>query len=133
MPSFGKTSRKRLDTCRPELVEILEEAIKIIDFSVLEGVRSKEAQNLYFIQGKSKLKWPRSKHNVLNPSEKSRAVDIAPYPIDWEDEYQFILLAGIVLGIAHSKGIKIRWGGDWNGDNKFNENFVDMPHFELEE
>ena len=31
-------------------------------------------------------------------------------------------------------GVDIRWGGDWNGDfNLKNQNFYDLPHFEVEE
>jgi hypothetical protein len=34
--------------------------------------------------------------------------------------------------MASSMGIKIRWGGDWNGDWKVKDNhFDDLPHFEL--
>ena len=36
-------------------------------------------------EGRSKLSWLESKHNC----EPSRAVDIAPYPIDWDDRERF--------------------------------------------
>jgi len=43
-----------------------------------------------------------------------------------------LFLSGFVLGIAHMKGIKIRWGGDWDGDTKMNDQkFNDLVHFEL--
>ena len=65
-------------------------------------------------------------------------VDIAPYPIDWEDTKRFALLAGIVIGIdsqlKQNKLITydIRWGGDWDGDNDLNDQkFNDLGHFEL--
>jgi peptidoglycan L-alanyl-D-glutamate endopeptidase CwlK len=36
--------------------------------------------------------------------------------------------------VANTLGIKIRWGGDWNGDLQFrDEKFKDLPHFELVE
>ena len=61
------------------------------------------------------------------------AVDIAPHPIDWEDIKRFTYLAGIVVGIAHSMDIPIRWGGNWDRDNEIlsDQKFDDCPHFEL--
>jgi peptidoglycan L-alanyl-D-glutamate endopeptidase CwlK len=39
-----------------------------------------------------------------------------------------------VLGIAKMMGLDIRWGGDWNGDfNLQNQNFYDLPHYEVRE
>ena len=131
MPQFGKRSRANLETCHDDIRVVLESAIRLVDFTVLEGRRSKELQNLYYSQGKSQLQWPHSKHNVINPQDLSDAVDIAPWPIDWQDHKRFILVGGIILGVAHTLDIPMRWGGDWNGDFKFNESFLDMPHFEL--
>ncbi len=128
MANFSKKSLDKLNTCDSALQEICLEAIKIYDFTVLCGNRTEEEQNQLFAEGKSQLKYPQSKHN----SSPSQAVDIAPYPIDWEDTGRFKLLAGIIFGIAHSKGIKIRWGGDWDSDwNMSEERFRDLPHFEI--
>jgi hypothetical protein len=94
----------------------------------LEGYRGEQSQNKAFTEGRSKLKFPNSKHNSL----PSNAIDIAPFPIDWKNRERFCYLAGIVKGIAHSKGIKIRWGGDWDNDGETTDNkFDDLPHFEL--
>jgi hypothetical protein len=60
------------------------------------------------------------------------AVDVAPYPVDWNDKERFYYFAGFVKGVASSLGISIRWGGDWNSDNNLkNQTFFDLPHFEL--
>ena len=40
MPSFGARSQTNLDTCDPELIRLLNEAIKHVDFSVIEGHRT---------------------------------------------------------------------------------------------
>lgn len=62
----------------------------------------------------------------------SNAVDIAPYPIDWNDRERFTYLAGHVKMAAHMLGIKVTWGGDWNNNNEVKDNnFDDLPHFEL--
>ena len=132
MPSFGKNSRERLSQCDHKLQEVFNEVIKHIDCSVLEGIRSKEKQDRMFAEGKSKFKYPGSKHNVTAANGKSIAVDVTPYPVDWKDRERQTLFAGFVIGIAKGMDIKIRWGGDWDMDWEVNDNkFDDFPHFEL--
>jgi len=121
MPSFGRRSKSRLGTCHNLLQEILEEAIKEYDFSVLCGHRGKEDQDAAFNSGNSKLKFPQSKHNKM----PSLAVDIAPYPIDWNNIDRFKDLGKIIKRIADEKGIDLSWGGDWRS-------FKDYPHFQLD-
>ncbi len=128
MPSFGTASRKKLDTCNDNLVAICELVIEVYDFSVLEGHRSDERQEELFRQNKSKLRAGQSKHN----QSPSLAVDIAPYPIDWENRERFTYFAGYVLGVASQMGIDLRWGGDWDRDaDPADTKFYDGPHFEL--
>ena len=130
MPKFGKRSKERLATCDERLQKIFNEVIKYIDCSVLEGHRGEARQNKLCDEGKSKVRFPNGRHNA-NPS---RAVDVTPYPVDWEDRERQTLFAGFVIGIATSMGINIRWGGDWNKDYKVQDNkFDDYPHFELKE
>lgn len=125
---FSNRSRSKLETCDSRIIEVMEEAIKYIDFSVLEGHRDKDLQDLYYEQGKSKLKYPQSKHNQY----PSLAIDIAPFPIDWNNRERFVYLAGIIKGIAFEKGYKLRWGGDWDSDNELHDQtFFDLPHFEI--
>lgn len=128
MYKFGRKSYERSLTCDPRLQDILNEAIKIIDFSVLCGHRGETEQNKAFNEGRSKLKWPQSKHNSL----PSMAVDIAPYPINWDDTERFAHLIGIVRGIAAMKGYKLRVGIDWDNDGDIRDHsFMDYPHIEL--
>jgi peptidoglycan L-alanyl-D-glutamate endopeptidase CwlK len=128
MPSFGAASRKTLDTCHQDLQDLCEQVIQNYDFSVLEGFRSNVRQDELFRQGKSKLRAGQSKHNN-NPS---LAVDIAPYPIDWDNRERFYLLAGMMFEAAAQMGIKLRWGGDWDRDwIHTDQKFHDLPHFEL--
>ncbi len=125
---FGYNSRKRLDTCHPILQELCEEAIKYIDFSILCGYRTKEEQDKAVAAKASKVEFPNSKHNHL----PSIAVDIAPYPINWEDTTRFAYLMGVIKGIAMAKGIKIRTGNDWDCDGDITDHkFMDWPHVEL--
>lgn len=72
-----------------------------------------------------------SKH-VYPLNEPSLAVDVAPYPIKWNDYLRFYAFAGFVLGTATEMGIKIRSGMDWDSDREFNDqSFHDLPHYEL--
>ena len=130
MPKFGKTSRKKLATCDKRLQKVFNEVIKHVDCSILEGHRSGERQNKLYDEGKTKVKYPKGRHNN-NPS---LAVDVARYPIDWDDRERHTLFAGFVIGVARGMGINLRWGGDWNrnwdtADNRFD----DFPHFEIYE
>tara|TARA_R100000687_G_scaffold49271_1_gene39361 strand:+ start:230 stop:619 length:390 start_codon:yes stop_codon:yes gene_type:complete len=128
MAKFGKTSKKRLDTCEKDLQRLFKEVVKHFDCSVLEGHRGQEKQDKYFNEGKSKIKYPKGRHNA----SPSRAVDVVPYPVDWDDTERMYYFSGVVKGIAISLGINIRWGGDWDGDTEVQDtNFKDLPHFEL--
>ena len=128
MPRFGKSSKARLLTCDKRLQEIFNEVIKTVDCSILEGHRSKERQNKLYEEGKTKVRYPKGRHNA----SPSNAVDVAPYPIDWDDRERFHLFAGFVLGVANRMGYTLRWGGDWNMNFQVNDNnFDDFPHFEI--
>ena len=128
MPRFGNNSKKRLASCDQQLQRVFNEVIKYIDCSVLEGQRGKERQNKLYEEGKTKVKYPDGRHNA----SPSNAVDVTPYPVDWEDRERQTLFAGFVLGIARGLGIKLRWGGDWDMDFQVMDNrFDDFPHFEI--
>lgn len=133
MPSFSERSKKTLETAHPKLRQVFEEVVKTIDCTVLHGYRNQEDQDRCFEMGTSKLKWPNSKHNNF----PSLAVDVAPYPIDWSQDKgakRFYLFAGYVKRVAQEMGIKIRFGGDWDGDFDLkDQNFFDLDHFELVE
>ena len=133
MPHFGHSSQSKLDTCHPELISVFNEVIKSVDCSILEGNRSMERQKMLFREGSSKTLG--SKHLA----QPSLAVDVSPYPTpeDW-GEYdskalaEFYYFAGYVKAIADGLNIKIRWGGDWDGDSVFtDQTFDDLVHFEL--
>jgi hypothetical protein len=128
MPKFGKTSKKRLATCDKSLQDLFNEVVKNFDCSVLVGHRGEKEQNEAYDKGNSQVRWPKGKHN----SNPSTAVDVAPYPIDWEDRERFTYFAGFVMGVAANLGISLRWGGDWDSDTDLSDNnFDDLVHFEL--
>lgn len=128
MTKFSAKSLERLSTCHPELQRLFGKVVETYDCTVVCGHRGKDEQDEAVRTGASKTPWPTSKHNA----SPSLAVDVVPYPIDWNDSTRFYHFGGFVLATAQSLGIKIRWGGDWNGDLKFrDEKFKDLPHFEL--
>lgn len=120
MNKFSSHSKKQLATCDNRLQEIMNRAIVEADFSILCGFRPEADQNYAFDNGFSKLKWPKSDHNFY----PSRAVDAAPYPINWNDAVRFVQLSHIIKRIAEELFIEIVWGGDW-------VKFIDMPHYQL--
>ena len=135
MPVFSKISTLRLSSCHPDLVSLMNVAIKEYDFAVICGYRSQQEQDKAFAEGKSKLKYPNSKHN----KQPSMAVDIAPvkyFPngtswIDWNDIQEFLDLHEVVKKCADDLEIKFRWGGDWDGNPLTRNKFNDYPHYEL--
>lgn len=125
---LSEKSRRKLDECHLDLKIIFSRVSEVMGCEVLAGFRGEEIQNEAFRTGKSKQKWPTSKHNTL----PSKAIDIVPYPVDWNDSSKFYYMAGVAKGIAHDLGIKLRWGGDWDMDTDFkDQKFNDLSHFEL--
>jgi peptidoglycan L-alanyl-D-glutamate endopeptidase CwlK len=119
-------------TLHPDLQKVCDESIKYYDFVISEGFRGKDAQNAAYNKGASQKQWPNGEHNHM----PSTAMDCYPWPVDWSDAekntQRTVLMAGIMLGVAHMLGIKLRWGGDWNqdGDTR-DEHFRDYGHLEL--
>jgi peptidoglycan L-alanyl-D-glutamate endopeptidase CwlK len=135
MQFFSQLSLSRLNECHPDLQKLFKTIIEFKDCSILVGHRGEEDQNRAVTEGKSKLKYPMSKHN----SEPSMAVDVALHPLpDWKNVNDFIHFGGYVQGVAallYEQGMmchKIRWGGDWDQDGLTSDNkFADYVHFEL--
>lgn len=138
MARFSLTSLGRLVTCDPRLVRLFDRVVETFDCTIVEGHRGKDAQNRAYDDGKSELQWPDGNHNKV----PSSAVDAAPwYPglgIVWNHPDPRVvrenatLFAGFVLATAREMGVRLRWGGDWNGNwDTSDNNFDDLWHFEL--
>jgi peptidoglycan L-alanyl-D-glutamate endopeptidase CwlK len=132
--TLGVSSNKQLDTCHPKLQRLIREVdarlrkTRMLDITVLCGHRGREAQDKAYADGASTKKWPDSLHNML----PSPAVDVAPYPLNWNDHLRFARMAGYIQAVADELGIEIRWGGDWDMDGDTRDHtFIDQPHFEL--
>ena len=126
--SFSPRSLNKLSSCDPRLKELFMEVVKVYDCTVLEGHRSKERQDELCRTGFSRVQYPNSRHNLV----PSFAVDVGPYPIDWNDRERFVAFGSFVRGVAHVKGIPLRWGGDWDQDFDLkDQTFMDLVHFEI--
>ncbi len=157
MPTYSKVSRERLETCCPELRTIFHSLISRHDHSILCGARSREEQETAFREGRSKLHFGESKHNVGPGTVRdlSDAIDAAPYlpglsipwppPIPLNEQITasfvikyskrlglFYVFAGRVLQLAEEHEIALRWGGDWDRDDDVtDQSFDDLVHFEV--
>jgi peptidoglycan L-alanyl-D-glutamate endopeptidase CwlK len=120
MYKLGKRSKQRLEGVHPDLVRVVERAITLttVDFTILEGVRTKERQMKLFQQGASKTM--NSRHLT------GHAVDLGAYVDgevrwDWPLYYQ---IANAMKMAALEEGVDLEWGGDW-------KSFKDGPHYQL--
>jgi peptidoglycan L-alanyl-D-glutamate endopeptidase CwlK len=118
--SFGTRSKERLSGVHPDLVKVMEEAIKEspLDFSITEGLRTKERQQELFSAGKSQTM--NSRHLT------GKAVDIAVLvdgKVTWDLKY-YRIVTDHIKKVAKQLDIPIVCGIDWTS-------FVDGPHIEL--
>jgi len=140
MPRYGDKSLMVLDTLHPDLQLVFKTVLEMgVDHTLICGHRPKAEQDRAFAEGKSKVKFPDSKHNSL----PSMAVDAMPWfktapNIDWGHKPSIYHLAGIVKGVAATLyqqgkiGYLVRWGGDWDSDFDVREKqWDDSPHYEL--
>lgn len=116
--SLGDRSLKNLEGVHKDLVKVVERAIKITkqDFTVVEGVRTLDRQKKLLADGFTK---------TLNSRHLTgHAVDLCPYPIEWDDHNKFEVISKAMKQAASELGVSIVWGGDWTRG-------WDKPHYEL--
>ena len=143
---LSKKSRDRLAGVHPDLVKVVERAIEIteIDFTVLEGVRSKARQARLVASGASKTM--NSRHLTGHAVDLGALVG-GKVRWDWPLHYK---IAAAMKETAKELNVAIVWGGVW--DRVLNQigdpadevasyvqrrkalgktAFIDGPHFEL--
>ena len=115
---LGTRSLQSLSGVHPDMVAVVKRAIEIteVDFTVIEGIRNVNRQRELFKAGKSTTM--NSRHIT------GHAVDMVPWPVDWEDLERFEMMAEAMKTAAEELEVPIVWGGDW-------KSFYDAPHFEL--
>jgi peptidoglycan L-alanyl-D-glutamate endopeptidase CwlK len=98
------------------------------DMTILEGHRGEARQNQMVAEGKSQLRWPKSRHN----SFPSMAVDVAPYVnggVSWSWPHYHPMAEHIKATWSRLKAEgkvagTLEWGGDWRS-------FKDGPHWQI--
>lgn len=136
MYAWGPVSKANYQTLHRKLQTIADRVLEYRDATITEGHRNADRQNHLFNTGKSKVRWPDSKHNAY----PSRGMDLLPYPFkpEWwsvKEHWDFWVQWGsFVVGVAAGLGIRLRWGFDWDQDFDLkDQTFYDGPHFELDE
>lgn len=136
MYKFSKRSRDNLASADMKLQTLFNEVIKKIDCTVICGERTIEEQFELYKKGRlfKDGKWVKVGATVTNIDGKlkkskhnyspSKAVDVVPYPLDWNDLNSFKKLGEVVKATAKELDIEISWGGDWIS-------FKDYPHYEI--
>lgn len=136
--ALGSKSLAKLDGVHPNLIRVIKRAISITqqDFTILEGVRTPERQKELYAQGRTKpgniVTWTLTSNHFKKADGYGHAVDLAPYPIDWNDNKRFDLVADAMFKAAKLENVKIRWGADWDQDgNPRERGESDSLHWEL--
>tara|TARA_R110002012_G_scaffold36000_3_gene102115 strand:+ start:2042 stop:2512 length:471 start_codon:yes stop_codon:yes gene_type:complete len=150
---LSKKSYKKLEGVNAQLVETVEEAIKLtrVDFGVIYGIRTLGEQQRLYTSGRSQTM--NSKH-LLQDDDTAHAVDLMAYDgknPSWE-LVMYDDIADAMHLAAKKTGAKIRWGAAWNIDDiaewerpmeeamnhyidvrrsQGRRPFIDGPHFEL--
>lgn len=150
---FSKLSLDRLDGMHPDMLKVLHKAAELAtseeDFLIVEGLRSRLQMVINYGKGRTaaqmigkgidptlaarhaqpkvaKVTWlndPFMSNHRAHSDGYAHAVDIAPYPVDWNDIGRFKALAGLMKRAAAEVGVRIEAGADWTKK--------DYPHFEL--
>ena len=149
--NLSQKSLDRLNGVDERLQRVVKRAIQLSkqDFMVLEGVRTRQQCMTNYGKGRSiaqcvakgvpaqyanpkaaKVTWLNNPFASKHVSGK--AVDLVPYPVDWNDLKKFDVIAQAMLQASKELGIPIRWGADWDADGKPRERGEsDSPHFEV--
>lgn len=147
--TLGQRSLTNMIGLHPDLIRVIKRGALIAspaqDFSILEGVRSKEGMMVNWGKGRTvaqlakfgipasyakpneaKVTWlnnPFMSNHRKMADGYGHAFDAVPYPIDWNDIGRFKLLVSLWKSAAHQEGVKIICGADWSKP--------DYPHVEL--
>lgn len=123
MYKWSKTSLERLNSCDKRLQDMANMMLERSEFdlTITCGHRSKDEQDLAYLNGNSKARFGESKHNFY----PSLAVDIVPYPIKWDSkDKRWQEMALNAMWCAGKLGFEITWGGSF-------KTLCDCPHFEM--
>lgn len=130
MPKFGKKSLELREYLCKDLKRLVDEVIKVYDFSIVETVRSKQAQENAYEFGHTKAHYGQSAHNY----HPCFACDVYPWPLPRrmdrgllvidDDSVEWEKMINAFKQKAKELGIDITCGIDFRS-------FKDKPHIEI--
>lgn len=137
MYQLSEKSINKLAGVHPDLVKVINRAIEItpVDFTVIEGLRTKERQAYLVQKGASKTM---NSYHITG-----HAVDIAPIvdgKVSWDWKHYFPMIEAIRKA-AIDLNIKVKWGGTWRYLNdevsdlnakNLSKSFPDGPHLQID-
>jgi peptidoglycan LD-endopeptidase CwlK len=85
------------------------------------GLRTIDDQRALVAKGASQTL--NSLHRVQSTGF-GHAIDLVPYPVNWDDVFRFALMGSLMFRAANEIGMPLEWGGHWR-------TFKDYPHFQL--
>ncbi len=117
---LGTKSLSNLKGVHPDLVKVVKRAIELtqVDFTVIEGLRTKERQAQLLKEKKTTTS--NSRHLT------GHAVDLAAWvdgTVSWNWDHYYIIEKAMKQAASELK-IPIEWGGEW-------KSFPDAPHWQL--
>lgn len=145
--SLSNRSLSALKGVHPDLQKVVKRAILFTgqDFLVVQGVRTKEQMWENYGKGRTvaqctvkgvpaiyakpslaKVTWlsnPLMSNHRVHADGFGHAVDLCPYPVDWNDLTKFAKIVDAMKRAALMEGVRITAGADWSTP--------DRPHFEL--
>jgi hypothetical protein len=141
MDGFDNESLSYRSTLHPNLAGALDDVRTWFAFTIRQGHRPDDEQDALFTKGLSKARAGQSTHNKL----PSHGVDVLPSPITAKEWAEFeakgrdsrlfarcAMLAGAIIQSARGWGLEVRWGGDWNQDERdLGGGFNDGLHLEI--
>jgi peptidoglycan L-alanyl-D-glutamate endopeptidase CwlK len=142
---------EKLDGVEASLVSVIHEAVASLPFDcvVAEGLRSKRQAILNYCKGRTAeqlwavgitdppLPGPQVTWTLHSKHVEGKAVDIYPMREGKLDDasHGYVLfdqLYHAIMLAAAKRGVRVRYGGDWDMDGKLREKGErDSPHFEL--
>ena len=149
--NLSQRSLDKLVGVDERLQRVVKRAIQLSkqDFMVLEGVRTRQQCMINYGKGRTiaqcvakgvpaqyanpkaaKVTW--LNNPFASKHVEGKAVDLVPYPVDWNDLKKFDAIAKAMLQAAKELNVPVRWGANWDADGKPRERGEsDSPHFEI--
>ena len=153
---WSQASLRNRAELHPDLARLADFALEHFgaDITIADGARTVAEQQKNVAKGVSRtmdsMHLPRDANGTRTdgPEGKAWAMDILPYPIDWDaierglsalkhaDPHlktaQMYMFLGYLAGVADALGIHVRLGADWDNDRDFGDHsFIDLGHVEI--